>query len=183
MSGSATKLNFSISKPETNQDWEQIKEICCLAAAHPIEKSKQEDFSRKWIGPYRKNFPEWTYVIRVEDQIAGYLTGCPRNDNLPDDFFETEFRSLQLFSTESVERIKSDYPAHLHINFDPDFRGLGLGSKLIQRFSEDLRKGIHVTCGPVPVRFYKNNGFEEIECIQGIKNQPVYLLGLMTPTR
>lgn len=181
MLGSNSNINFSISKPEKDQDWERIEELCRLAAHQPIDKSKWSTFSKKWINPYRKYFSQWVYVANNNNQIVGYLTGCPGTENLPEEFFETEFRSLHLFSKESIEEVKSQYPAHLHVNFDSRFRGLGFGSKLIQRFNEDLQRenisGIHVICGPDPIQFYIKNGFKKIECIQSIKNQPIYLLG------
>lgn len=181
MSGPIKKLDFTFSKPETDEDWNRIKELCCLTTAQPIEKSKWPDFSRKWVEPYRKHCSKWTYVAKSDRKIVGYLTGCPSFDSLGDDFFESEFRSLQLFSKESIEKVKSNYSAHLHINFEPEFRGQGLGSQLIQNFSDDLKKmkipGIHVICGPDPVRFYNHNRFHEIEYIQNIKGRSVFLLG------
>jgi hypothetical protein len=42
-----------------------------------------------------------------------------------------------------------------------------VGTLLIDRFLSDLRatnaKGVHVFCGPDPVRFYKSVGFEELD--------------------
>lgn len=178
MPGPSQNLDCTIVRPESGNDWLRIDEICCLNG----NANRSQAFSKKWIEPYRTHFSEWAYIAKNDDQVVGYLTGCPRSENLSKDFFETEFRSLNLFSKESIEKVMADYPAHLHVNFEAQFRGLGLGSRLIKNFCNDLRKqgvpGVHVMCGPDPVRFYTNNGFETAEQVLNKNNQPVNLLVL-----
>lgn len=61
----------------------------------------------------------------------------------------------------------ADYPAILHINFMEEYRGQGLGSKLIQTYLDHLRtlsvKGVHLsTLSEQAGQFYKKQGFQRL---------------------
>ncbi|OQW53642.1 MAG: hypothetical protein A4S09_06985 [Proteobacteria bacterium SG_bin7] len=57
------------------------------------------------------------------------------------------------------------YPAHLHMNCDPEFQGMGIGSKLIEHYcslkSGEGLPGVHIVTFPTSrnVNFYRKNGF------------------------
>ncbi len=79
-----------------------------------------------------------------------------------------------------------DYPAHLHINTHPDFRGLGCGQKLIEKFVADLQLqkivGLHIVTllGDANIQFYKKNGFREIGQRTCGENATLLLMGMKT---
>jgi ribosomal protein S18 acetylase RimI-like enzyme len=79
----------------------------------------------------------------------------------------------------------SSYPAHLHINVMPAFRGQGIGRKLIeaylQRLSDLQINGVHLhttDLNAAACKLYESLGFRAIAARQtslwqGLKNQPV----------
>jgi ribosomal protein S18 acetylase RimI-like enzyme len=90
-------------------------------------------------------------------KILGYLSGCKNSKKALE---KLEVPGFNLFEDMFVL-----YPAHLHINFHPDCRGRGLGSKLIEHYCEILRsekiKGLHLVTSPEAknVNFYLKLNF------------------------
>jgi GNAT superfamily N-acetyltransferase len=162
----------------------------------PIAAVRWEFFARLWIEPYAKLLPHWTYVAEVEGALAGYLTGCPDSARFASAKFwrltlpllvaiaagryrkvpgAHQFARQALGLTPGVEyrfsrsvqqAIAVAYPAHLHINIDPGYRRHGIGRRLIEEYSADLRAaripGVHLFCGSDPVEFYLRLGFHEL---------------------
>jgi ribosomal protein S18 acetylase RimI-like enzyme len=110
------------------------------------------DFRERWLGRYLKSEPQFAYLaLAASTEVVGYLVGS-LDDPEPDE----RFRDLA-----------KRFPAHLHVNLAPAFRGLGLGSRLIDTFVADAKQtgapGVHVVTNATSanVRFYNRNGFFE----------------------
>jgi len=176
----------------------------------PIAAGRWDFFAKIWIDPYERLLPHWTYVAKSESSLIAYLTGCPDSEpfaraafyrctlplllavaagrhrrNLDAARFARrdlglEDRVERCFAPEIRRRIAHEFPAHLHMNVDSRFRGLGLGRRLIERYFADLKAiekpGVHLYCGPDPVGFYLAVGFREIGAIvfRGLR---VHVLG------
>lgn len=200
-----------IEQPKSLADWDMIRAICCKTAnsGQPIDVERWPFFGELWVGPYQKLEPNWTYVGRRGEELVGYLTGCPDSIQfgrarwlqftLPTlwKIAKGEYRSngdtrrflrrslfLDRGPEESFPQKKSilrDYPAHLHVNVDAAERSSGLGSRLLDRYCEDLQKkgvaGVHLFCGEMPLRFYSKNGFTELAKIQFRPGVWVFALG------
>ncbi len=157
-----------------------------------IATERESFFSELWVGPYEEIIPEWTYLAEVDGVYAGYLTGCPDTRaflrrkrwwelRLLIRILLREFDSNQdtrgfvrrlLGREQSPERrfpqalrrdLESRYPAHLHVNLEAGFRGLGVGYRLIEAYLADLKAfrvpGVHLHCGARPLGFYQRAGF------------------------
>lgn len=161
-------------------------------AGEPIARARWRFFAELWIGPYERLVPDWTFVAETAERLAGYLTGCPDTTaferarafriTLPllarvaagrygwtDDtrrFVHRVFGLARLPEDRFPSRQRVDYPAHFHMNVAAGLRGRGLGATLLTRYLEALRErgipGVHLFCGPGPVRFYARHGFAEI---------------------
>ena len=175
----------------------------------PIPADRWEFFAEVWIEPYEKLLPEWTYVAICDNSTIGYLTGCPdsakfsrrkawrctftllleiglgRHRHTPG---AREFarRTLGLgkkvegrFSRQLKHALEVYYPAHLHVNVEEHYRGMGIGRRLIEGYIADLRvagvKGLHLFCGADPVGFYRRLDFEILENVQS-GNAPIFAL-------
>lgn len=84
------------------------------------------------------------------------------------------------FSSESRRELRTQYPAHLHINLSEKARGQGVGAALVGTFFSELQKrktpGCHVFCGSGPVSFYEKQGFQIREKIEFKPGVFVFLL-------
>jgi GNAT superfamily N-acetyltransferase len=118
-------------------------------------------FRERWLGRYLHHFPHYALVaLDSERRVVGYLVGSvddPARDPLFADLtFFTHFRALT-----------ARYPAQLHVNLDADWRGHGIGARLVETFADMARThgapGVHVVTarGMRNVGFYLANGFVE----------------------
>jgi GNAT superfamily N-acetyltransferase len=182
----------------------------------PIADNRWEFFSKIWIEPYEKILPEWAYVAEADGTIVGYLTGCPHTKSFsrakrwrctlpllsrilfgslrraPD---ARGFAWQELGMRKSAEKsfartILSDisrlYPAHLHMNVERQFRRAGIGKRLLERLSADLRRqgvsGIHLFCGRDPMPFYLGAGFQVLGTSH-FRGREVFVLGQLLQIR
>ncbi|HET9916363.1 MAG TPA: hypothetical protein VFQ89_04595 [Candidatus Binatia bacterium] len=177
----------------------------------PIPKQRWQLFERIWIEPYRVLLPEWSYVALADRRLVGYLTGCPDTARfarscfvrctLPllgqivfgrygGDAFAKRFARQALRLETSVvrsfpatirRRLSRQFPAHLHMNVDADFRRGGVGLRLIERYVEDLQQrrisGVHLFCGTQPVPFYSRAGFSEL-AVASVRGNRVHAMAM-----
>lgn len=158
-----------LDKPRSPADWAAMREICWKTAARAVPPEDRDAFGRRWLAPYERWAPEWSYVAREGGEVVGYLTGCA---------FTARFLALSALAGPRVPlgaslrfpaavlwRLLARYPAHLHVNVLEGHRG-GAGRALVSRFEADLRaagaRGLHVFCGQGPLGFYLKLGFAEL---------------------
>jgi len=132
-------------------------------------------FRERWLGRYLKHFPHLAWVARDATQRAvGYLVG-----SLDDPARDPLFSDLPFFA--HFRTLTARYPAQLHVNLDAEWRGRGIGARLIDAFAAQARAagapGLHVVTsrGSRNVGFYLANGFMERGAL---KNDDVELLFL-----
>ncbi len=131
-------------------------------------------FLQRYFGVYAEQDPDWFLIARgATNQVLGYLAGAPetRNEHFILNPYLEEFR-----------QVMGHYPAHLHINFSPEARGLGLGSLLLVEFERRLKShsipGVHLVTGATErnVGFYNKNGYLEASRIR-VGSTELVLLG------
>ena len=127
------------------------------------EKSKEE-FLYKYLGYYKENYPEFFLVATFENKVLGYICGSP--NSLDDSELLGLLPHFGVFKD-----LYDDFPAHLHINLARASRGMGVGSKLVQRFESICRGGVHLITSPTARNksFYLKNGynFNDIRVFSG----------------
>jgi GNAT superfamily N-acetyltransferase len=144
------------------RQWRMIEEVFFLSTARRrfASAAEKQRFFDRWTGYYRDSEPHRFLLAMAPDgRVAGYLTGCADSraarrlyDDIPYyDVFEDLFEA---------------YPAHLHVNCHPDFRGRGIGTRLVDSFVQgcaaaDL-SGVHLVTTPAArnVGFYRRCGFD-----------------------
>jgi GNAT superfamily N-acetyltransferase len=106
--------------------------------------------------------------------VAGYLVG-----SLDDPARTPLFSDIAYFA--AFAALTADYPAQLHVNLAPPWRGQGIGARLVAAFAEDARragaKGVHVVTsrGARNVSFYGTSGFREIGALTSGGRDLVFL--------
>jgi ribosomal protein S18 acetylase RimI-like enzyme len=146
----------------TAQTIEEIKNIFFLSSSLKEFSSEERKaaFFKRWCGDYLTHFPEFFYLMHEEGKLLGYLSGC--TDSLQ------AAKILSVPGYEVFADLFVRYPAHLHINFHPDCRGKGLGSKLIENYLTELKNlrlsGVHLVTSPeaANISFYQRLGFSDV---------------------
>lgn len=131
-------------------------------------------FRQKWLGRYLDDDAEWFFVAVSGERLAGYLAGA-----IEDPARQTRFADIAYFADIADET--AQYPAHLHVNVSESCRNLGVGSRLIDRFVQELRRndigGVHLVTGRNSrnIPFYVRNGFHPLKFIRGERSDSVML--------
>jgi hypothetical protein len=125
--------------------------------------SEKDKFFNTWVMPYFNNYKNLFFIaLNEKKEILGYLSGCINSLEFTK---YSPHESYLLFSD-----LFENYNAHLHINCDPNSRGTGVGTKLINYYVDVLEsysdvKGVHIITGPKSrnVNFYQSNDFSFLE--------------------
>ena len=119
-------------------------------------------FRERWLGLYLAAWPEFVFLARDRaGTLAGYLIG-----SLVNPAADARFDDIGYFKTFAAAC--AVYPAHLHINLAPTWRGQGIGADLITAFAGDARRagapGLHIVTGKGARNsgFYRRQGFSVI---------------------
>lgn len=119
-------------------------------------------FRERWLGRYLRDDPQFAYLaIAPAREVVGYLIGSVDDPASPR--FAEEGGGIAAFRD-----VNERYPAHLHVNVAPAYRGFGIGGRLIDAFIADAQRagaaGVHVVTSATSanVPFYNRNGFREI---------------------
>lgn len=139
-------------------DIEDLREIFFQTSARKVFVSNEEKelFFYSYLGVYLDQFNEFSQFASIP-KIVGYCVGSPVTSNAQ--LMELQ-PHLKLF-----EDLYSSFPAHLHINFLPNYQGQGLGSKLLLAFEQNLCgrniPGLHIITASNSrnVSFYRRLGF------------------------
>lgn len=164
-------------RPYQAQDRSTLHKIAADTAffGEPIEiyLEDRRAFTDSFYAYYTDFEPEHCWVAcRADDSVIGFLTGCVDTQKhdlwyhqqamplLRKRVFQRYYRTGPLSWRYAFELWLSDlrhegpevdltpYPAHLHINVDRNYRGHGLGRKLIQTYLTQLNglaiPGVHL---------------------------------------
>ena len=143
-----------------------------------------------WADPYLAFAPQWCRVAVDGQGVAGYLLAVPSTRDF-DRWAQAEWwpglqvdhpvdaprlspadravARLLVTPPASPEPIVEPFPAHLHIDFLPRARGLGLAGRLIHDLVDRLAAarvpGVHLGVAPRntnAIGFYEHLGFERL---------------------
>jgi GNAT superfamily N-acetyltransferase len=124
--------------------------------------SEREAFRERWLGRYLDGCSDVVLLASCENRgLAGYLVGA-----LEDPASQVRFADLS-YLTGAFRNLCRHYPAHLHVNLAPAFRGRGLGTSLVAAFAAHAHEagatGMHVVtrADARNVGFYSRCGLAE----------------------
>lgn len=156
---------------------DRVREIFFLSSvsAGTLLGDEREAFYRRWTGHYFDCHTDLILLAEREGRIIGYLTGCDRSAAASGLYDELPYYR-------AFDACYAAYPAHLHVNVDPDYRSAGVGADLVRRFEEICAArgcaGVHlVTAAKARNRaFYDRLGYKEV-AQQRIADRDLVLLG------
>jgi GNAT superfamily N-acetyltransferase len=124
---------------------------------------ERDAFRERWLGRYFDGACDVVLLaLSKERTVAGYLVGA-----LEDPAEQHRFADIGYFQNQFRDLCRR-YPAHLHLNLAPAFRGQGLGAQLIAAFAAHASaagaRGMHVVTQAQArnQRFYLRCGFTEV---------------------
>ncbi len=176
-------------------DREPVMKIACDIAfmGEPAENFfKGREFLADFLTLYHTDYePESIFVVEKGGEVVGYISGAKseKKMNLVSTFkvlprailklifkgyiFKKKNFLFILFCICSFLKgefympsfIRKDYPAILHINLDKNYRGLGIGGRLIEAYLSYLKKekikGVYLkTPSEKSFKFFKKLGFK-----------------------
>jgi len=205
-----------VIRPYHQGDREMVLKIAADTAffGEPVEKFMEDRriFLDAFYVYYTDKESEHCWVATHDENVIGFLTGCfdtriQREYTAkvlePQTFIrllggkyrigKKFIRYLLRYFLTRIRSPKDDldlsqYPAHFHINIVKEWRGYGIGRKLIESFLEQLRSakigGVHLqttSYNKVALILYKNMGFELLQSTrshlwEGHVNEPIYEL-------
>jgi GNAT superfamily N-acetyltransferase len=123
----------------------------------------RDAFHERWLGRYLQGGSDAVLVaLHGDNTVAGYLVGA-----LDDPSRQPRFADIA-YLRHDFRQLCRTYPAHLHVNLAPAYRGQGLGARLITEFAGCASRagacGMHVVTGKDArnARFYARCGFAEV---------------------
>jgi GNAT superfamily N-acetyltransferase len=156
---------------------EVIKIFFQTASVHSFASSEDKElFMYRYFGYYQEHFASLFYIAIVDDKPVGYLCGSLTS------FTDNDLLKLQP-QIEFFEESCKAYPAHLHININPEFHGRGIGQQLVANFVSYLEgkevSGLHIITTPKArnVKFYQRCGFD-FEIVKLVNQTELLFMGI-----
>jgi ribosomal protein S18 acetylase RimI-like enzyme len=184
----------SLIRPYRPEDQDAVRRIYAETAffGEPVETyfDDRELYADLGVSAYLRGCPDYIFVADDNGVIAGYVLGCPSGDVgirkqtlrlLPAVLFRMATGRYRIgrktlahalaettaaLRGELLEIRSDEYPANLHINLLPEYRGRGLGSALLRTYLDNLRArgipGVHVVSSDrngAALRMYERFGF------------------------
>jgi len=154
----------------------QIDDIFFAAASRTYQPGPERDaFRERWLGRYLQGGSDALFLAKQGHTVAGYLVGAVENPALQERFADIVYLRADFAD------LCRQFPAHLHINLAPAFRGHGIGAHLIEAFAAYAARqgavGMHVVTGAGMrnVRFYERCGFRHHGATERNGGQVVFL--------
>jgi len=199
------------------QDYQGVRDVCCATGllGEPVVKvfNDEEIFADLFTKYYTDVEPESAFVMENQGKIVGYVLGCRDRRKLRKYFLvkilpqivpKIIWRYFTRYNPQErkwVRRVAFDGikggfcsspgSAHLHIDLLKEYRGLGVGKTLINKFFQHMRdKGVDKIYGGVwsfndrkTKDLYRKLGFQICACRQSnifkdILKKKVYALEL-----
>ena len=146
---------------------EVIKVFFQTSSVHSFSTDEDKElFLYRYFGYYQEHYPQFFFVAIEGDKPVGYI--CGSDSSFEDKDLLRLQPQVEYFEAECV-----GYPAHLHININPEYHGKGIGRKLMDIFHDTLSDhkvaGLHIVTTPKSdnVKFYRACGFD-FECMKTI---------------
>lgn len=149
-----------------------------------------ELFADYWMNYYTDYEPESAFVAELDGEVIGYLVGCKDTavwERTQRDLIMPKIRRKlftfgykidrrffrfmwwyirRMWRGEDVDEPIDGFPAHLHMNLAHEYRGGGIGSRLLSAYlaylSRNNVEGLHLgttTANKLAAPFYKKWGF------------------------
>ena len=156
-----------------DRDRERVEEICVITDNSHLERNLLFTLYCHYYIDYEK---ENCFVAEEDGKAVGYIISAKDNKVWKDRFTSIldsstpEIREKGLESISGYLPFYAQYPAHLHIDIDPDYQRMGIGHRLMDALLAHYKnqgvKGVMLGVDPnntKGVSFYKKYGFVPLD--------------------
>lgn len=147
-----------------------------------VSITAKAEFRERWLGRYLEAGPQHAFVaLTAAGRAIGYLVGAIDDPALDDRYGDIGYFRI-------LARETARYPAHLHVNLTPEYRGRRIGERLVTAFAEHAAAhgapGVHVVtvANARNVGFYDRCGFVDVRQFCWADRRLVMLGRLLLPT-
>ena len=178
-------MNITIENANFN-DIPELEEICLLTSDSGKDGthlySDRRLIGQIYLTPYVLFDPSCTFVAKLNGKCVGYIVGCYKSKDFYTYLNNMYLPMVRQYFTNAVTsndanvinmiqngveyELYPNYPSHLHIDILPQGQGMGLGRKLIDTFTANLKShgynGVYLGVGKKNTNaqgFYKKMGF------------------------
>ena len=178
-------MNITIENP-SKDDIRELEEICLLTSDSGKDGthlySDRRLIGQIYLTPYVIYDPSCCFVAKKDNKCIGYIVGCYDSRKFYQYLNEIFLPSIRSEFTKAITEkdinivnmikqgveyeVYPDYLSHLHIDILPEGQGFGLGRRLIDTFTNNLKihgyNGVHLGVGKANINaqgFYKKMGF------------------------
>jgi GNAT superfamily N-acetyltransferase len=158
---SGAPLAPTVSRAEPADPLTKLDAIFFASATtqHFASDEARSAFHDLWLGRYLRHFPDWCFAALDEaGDVCGYLAGSPVSNAPP-------LSGPDYFAAFPADMLLA-FPAHIHVNVDPNQRGRRIGEALIAAFRAQCRSaglpGFHAVtaAGSRSAHFFERCGLE-----------------------
>ena len=156
------------------RDRERVEEICEITDNSHLERDLLLTLYCHYYITYEK---ENCFVAVVDDKVVGYIISAGDTKAWIDKFSSTLLSSsTPLIKEKGIESTKGylsyypEYPAHLHIDIDPEYQRMGIGKammdSLLSHYKEKGVNGVMLGVDPETIKgvaCYKKYGFTPLD--------------------
>ena len=152
-----------------DKDRERVEEICRITDNNHLE---EELLLTLYCHYYIEREKDNCFVALVDEKVVGYIISAKNYNSWAKGFLSyissstKEIKEAGMESVNSYIPYSSQYPAHLHIDIDPNYQRMGIGhalmDALITHYREKDTKGVMLGVDPNNIKgvsFYKKYGF------------------------
>ena len=166
------------------RDFENVRFVCLNSDDAITQAELRDSILNTFCDYYIECEPENCFVLDDNSKAVGYII-CSQDFDTFQKVFDNEYMPKNktlcdgLYnwakdSTVLLEKYKTEYPAHLHIDLLPQYQHKGFGGKLLTTLFEHLKekniKGLMLcaqTDNSNAISFYGKFGFTELDTYNG----------------
>ena len=163
-----------IIRQYVDRDRERVEEICEITDNSHLERNLLLTLYCHYYITYEK---ENCFVAELDGKVVGYIISAEDTKTWIDRFSSNLLSSsTPLIWEKGIESTKGylpyypEYPAHLHIDIDPEYQRMGIGKAmmdaLLSHYKEKGVKGVMLGVDPENIKgvsFYKKYGFTPLD--------------------
>ncbi len=162
------------------KDFDGVRYACLNSEGGDMGEELCEFVLHIFCDYYIENEPENCFVLSDDGKAVGYIICAENFDKFKPVYYSKYVTQIEHMGQDRInwaneayvlhEKLKEDYPAHLHIDILPEYHRNGWGGKMTKTLFEHLKskgvKGVMLTTGTnntTANNFYKKYGFEVLE--------------------